>query len=133
MRFIGKRAMWQKRYLIIIVVGLAVFLMVMAQWPILRAQEADPSIGKIQIAPLVHSLNPCEKKKFKANIKNKSGKRLREAKVTWKSTNPTVARVDKNGVVTGVNPGFTFIRAVNGTVKSNATPVFVRDKGVRRC
>ena len=103
-----------------------------------KSKDSQPKkrnflVGKIQISPRVHSLNPCEKKEFGVNVKNKLGKRIRDAKVNWESTNPKVAKVDKNGVVVGVNPGFTFIRAYDGKVKSNSVSVFVRDKGVRRC
>ena len=90
-------------------------------------------VSKIEISPRAHSLNPCETKKFVLNVKNKLGKQIKDARVDWESTNPKVAQVDGSGVVVGVNPGFTFIIARNGKVKSNVTSVFVRDKGVRRC
>jgi hypothetical protein len=94
---------------------------------------SDFLASKIEISPRVHSLNPCEEKKFGVNVKNALGKTIKDPKVTWESTNPNVAKVDENGVVVGVNPGYTFIRAHDGKVKSNASSVFVRDKGTRRC
>lgn len=95
--------------------------------------KPDSSIKKIEISPRVHSLNPCETKKFAASAKNKSGKTIRGARVKWESVNPKIAKVNSDGLVEGVNPGFTFIRAVNGSIRSNVSSVFVRDKGVRRC
>ena len=104
---------------------------------ILVAEEDSPkpdsAIKQIKISPKAHSLNPCETKKFIARVKNKSGKNIKGARVKWESVNPKIAKVDKNGLVEGVNPGFTFIRAVNGSIRSNVASVFVRDKGVRRC
>ena len=93
---------------------------------------ATPSIAKIEISPRAHSLNPCEQKKFSAAVKDNSGRQIKDANVTWESTDPKIATVNKNGVVTGVSPGFTFIRAINGKIKSNSSSLFVRDKQADR-
>ena len=90
------------------------------------------SISKIAVSPRVYSLNPCEEKKFSASVKDGNGRSIKKAKVSWKSTNPDVAKIDGNGTAVGVSPGFTFIRAINGKVKSNPASVFVRDKQVVR-
>jgi DNA polymerase III gamma/tau subunit len=96
------------------------------------AQVATPAIAKIEISPRSHSLNPCEQKKFSAAVKDNSGRQIKEAEVAWESTDPKIATVNKNGVVMGVSPGFTFIRAVNGKIKSNSSSLFVRDKQADR-
>jgi hypothetical protein len=94
---------------------------------------SDFLASKIEISPRVHSLNPCEEKQFGVSVHNALGKTIKDPKVTWESTNPSVAKVGENGVVVGVNPGYTFIRALDGKVKSNVASVFVREKGTRRC
>jgi hypothetical protein len=95
---------------------------------------ATPPIAKIEISPRSHSLNPCEQKKFSASVKDNGGRQIKEAKVTWESTDPKIAAINKSGVVTGVSPGFTFIRAVNGKIKSESSTLFVRDKQAdRKC
>jgi Bacterial Ig-like domain (group 2) len=94
---------------------------------------SDFLVSKIEISPRWHSLNPCEEKQFGVNVKNSLGKTIKDPKVSWESTNPNVAKVDENGLVVGVNPGYTFIRALDGSVKSNVVSVFVREKGTRRC
>lgn len=90
-------------------------------------------VSKVEISPRVHSLNPCEEKKFGVTVKNKLGKTIKDAKVSWESTDPKVAEVKDDGTVVGVNPGYSFIYARDGKVKSNIVSVFVRDKGTRRC
>ena len=90
------------------------------------------SVSKIEISPRTHSLNPCEKKRFSASVKDSGNKRIKDAGVTWRSSNPKVAEIDKNGVAVGVSPGYTFIQAINGNVRSNSVSLFVRDKQVNR-
>ena len=92
------------------------------------------TVSKIEINPRVYSLNPCEEKHFSVSAKDGRGQQMKGVRVSWKSTNPKVAKINKNGVVIGINPGFTFIRATAGGVKSNSASVFVRNKqSPRRC
>lgn len=87
------------------------------------------AVENITTTPKVYSLNPCETKEFKAAVKGKDGKTIKDAKVVWESTDPGVATIDKNGIATGRTPGYTFIRPKVGQVKGEAASLFIRNKG----
>ena len=53
---------------------------------------------------------------------------ITDAKVTYKSSNPAVAEVDKNGLVTAIGPGVATITAevtIDGLTKSDGYPLKV--------
>ncbi|HEY5649678.1 MAG TPA: Ig-like domain-containing protein [Nitrospiria bacterium] len=87
------------------------------------------AVDKITTSPKVYSLNVCESRQFKATVKGKDGKSIKDAKVIWESTNPGVAKIDGEGVVIGVSPGYTFIRPRVGQIKGTAASLFIRNKG----
>jgi hypothetical protein len=93
---------------------------------------ASPSVGTIEVSPKVYALNICETKQMNAIIKDKDGQDVPNAKLDWESTDESVAKVDEKGMVTGLAPGYTFIRATNGKVKSNPVSLFIRDRQVKR-
>lgn len=97
----------------------------------IRAQAPGP-VTAINASPKVYSLNVCEKRQFSASASDAEGMGVKDAKIVWKSTNPEVATVDNEGVVMGVSPGYTFLWAISGKVKSNPISLFIRDKGVDR-
>ena len=86
----------------------------------------------VSASPEFYGLNLCETKKFRAAVKDANGDAVRNVQVRWRSTDPTVATVDKSGVVRAISPGATFIKPIVPKAKSQAASVFVRDKGVKR-
>ena len=96
--------------------------------------QGAPSVGSIEIYPKAYSLNPCETRKYSVTVKDTAGEEIKDISIKWQSTNAEAARVNDQGVATGLSAGYTFIRAIAGGVKSNAASLFIRDKGVpRRC
>lgn len=108
----------------------AALLVVFPLWGEVLNPAWAQTVEKITTTPKVYSLNPCETKEFRATVKGTDGKSIKTAKVIWESTNSSVATVDSKGVVTGRTPGYTFIRPRVGSVKGQASSVFVREKGV---
>jgi c(7)-type cytochrome triheme protein len=100
--------------------------------PLPEAQPASapPAVGDrtVDVQPRVYSLNPCETRQFAAGVTMQSGGPPPE-RVRWESSDPKVARIDAKGVATGIAPGYTFVRAESGGVKSPPASLFVRDKG----
>ena len=90
------------------------------------------SRGTVKASPKFYGLNPCETKKFRAAVKDANGNSVKNPKVRWQSTDPTVATVDSEGLVLAVSPGATFIKPIVSKADSTAASVFVRDKGVKR-
>lgn len=115
-------------------VAKAVLIMGVAVVFSMSAGITRPALGatvdKIKTIPKVYSLNICEKRQFKATVKGKDGKTIKNAKVIWRSTNPSVAKIDRDGVAVGVSPGYTFIQPRVGDVKGTAASLFIRNKGV---
>ena len=60
---------------------------------------------------------------FVVETRDASGNKLTGRRITWTSSNPNIATVDGNGVVTGVNYGSTVIvaRADDATAQTNVT------------
>ena len=90
------------------------------------------SKGTVSAMPKFYGLNPCETKKFSAAVKDANGDTVKNPKVRWQSTDPTVATVDSEGLVMAISPGATFIKPIVSKAISQAASVFVRDKGVKR-
>lgn len=86
----------------------------------------------VSAMPKFYGLNPCETKKFSAAVKDANGNTVKNVKVRWRSTDPTVATVDNEGLVMAISPGATFIKPIVPKAESQAASVFVRDKGVKR-
>lgn len=86
----------------------------------------------VTVNPKFYALNPCEKRQFTATVKDANGEEVKDAKVTWQSTNPAVAKIDEQGIAVAVSPGSTLIKPIMGNVKGEPASLFVRDKGVHR-
>lgn len=61
------------------------------------------------------------------NLKDKNGNILKNQNVTWKSSNSKIAKVDENGLVTGIAKGKATITATacDGTKKTGKVTVYV--------
>jgi hypothetical protein len=81
------------------------------------------------ISPKFYSLNPCERHKFTAEVKDAKGRVLSNAEVFWVSTNPDVAFIDDAGYAIAINPGTTIIHPVIGQAHGEPASLFVRDNG----
>ncbi|MBI3811258.1 MAG: Ig-like domain-containing protein [Nitrospirae bacterium] len=93
---------------------------------------ADASGGAVTVAvnPKFYALNPCEKRQFSATVTGADGQEIKDAKVTWQSTSPEIAKIDEKGVAVALKPGSTMIRPIVSNGKGDPASLFVRDKGV---
>jgi hypothetical protein len=82
------------------------------------------------VTPKFYALNPCEKHKFTAVVKDAKGRVVSKTDVFWVSTNPDVAYIDDQGFAVAINPGSTIIRPVIGQAHGEPASLFVRDNGV---
>jgi len=95
------------------------------------ANLAATSGKSFTISPKFYSLNPCEKHKFTAEVKDAKGRVVSNAEVIWVSTNPDVAFIDDDGFAVAINPGTTIIQPVIGQAHGEPASLFVRDNGGR--
>jgi hypothetical protein len=84
----------------------------------------------IAINPKFYALNPCEKRQFSATVTDADGQEIKDAKVTWQSSSPEVAKIDEKGVAVALKPGATMIKPIVSNGKGDPASLFVRDKGV---
>ncbi len=97
---------------------------------VLLAAKAAESNGSVSINPKFYALNPCEKRQFTASVMNGDGREITDAKVTWQSTDPKVAKIDEKGLAVGIKPGVTMIMAIYGDAEASSSSLVVRDKGI---
>lgn len=81
----------------------------------------DNSVSAVHVNPTGHVLNVGHSKQLVATPVTSSGRIVGDRAPTWTSSNPAVATVDANGMVTAVAGGSTTITASVGTVSGEAT------------
>jgi len=84
----------------------------------------------IAVNPKFYALNPCEKRQFSATVTGADGQEIKDAKVTWQSTSPEIAKIDEKGLAFALKPGSTMIKPIVSNGKGEPASLFVRDKGV---
>jgi len=94
--------------------------------------DSSNSSATVTVNPKFYALNPCEKRQFTATVVGTNGQEIKNAKISWESSNPKVAKVDQRGVVVAIKPGTTMIIPIFGKIKAKPASLFVRDKGVSR-
>lgn len=94
--------------------------------------DTSKSFSTVTVSPKFYALNPCEKRQFTATVFDKNGQEIKDAKISWESSNPKVATIDSKGVATAIKPGTAIIRPKYGKFKTEPASLFVRDKGVSR-
>lgn len=80
-----------------------------------------PPITRVDIEQLRHPLFVGGTRRLTAIARSANGDPRSDGVVTWTSDNPSVARVDAAGVVTGVANGRAVITATSGTGRSTLT------------
>jgi hypothetical protein len=98
---------------------------------VLVADAASPTVT-ISVSPKFYALNPCEKRQFTATVMDADGQEIKDAKVTWQSTTPEIAKIDEKGLAVAIKPGATSIKPIFSNGKGEPASLFVRDKGVAR-
>jgi len=99
---------------------------------IILAADTSNSSTTVTVNPKFYALNPCEKRQFTATVVDTNGQEVKDAKISWESSHPEVAKVDQRGVVVAIKPGTTMIQPIFGSIKAEPASLFVRDKGVSR-
>ena len=80
-----------------------------------------PPIARIDIDSLKHPIVTEGRYKLNGIARSANGDPRSDAVIGWSSDNPSVARVDAAGVVTGVAPGKAVISAASGSAKGSVT------------
>ena len=81
-----------------------------------------PQVESVTVSPSSpQQLTIGEIRLFAATVRTNDGSTLKEAEVTWSSSNTAVVTIDDSGMATAVGVGTAMIRAVSGGVTS--TPV----------
>jgi c(7)-type cytochrome triheme protein len=96
------------------------------------AAAVSGAAGKVELSPKAYSLNPCETRQYSATVSDANGGTVSDAKLTYQSSDPNVASIDATGTAKGLNPGYTFITATHGKIKSGPVSLFIRDKNTPR-
>ncbi len=73
------------------------------------------------------ALLPGESRTMVANCYGDGWEQLESAKVTWSSSDPSIATVDENGCVKAVNTGIAIITALSGSVTDEALALVASD------
>lgn len=97
---------------------------------IILIADASSRGATIAVNPKFYALNPCEKRQFTATVTDANGQEIKDAKVTWQSTNPEIAKIDQQGVAVAIKPGATIIKPSFSNSRGEPASLFVRDKGV---
>jgi hypothetical protein len=99
---------------------------------IILVADTSSRTATISVTPKFYALNPCEKRQFTATVMDADGQEVKDAKVTWQSTNPEIAKIDEKGIAVAIKPGTTAIKPIFSNGKGEPASLFVRDKGVAR-
>jgi len=97
---------------------------------IILVADASSRTSTIAVNPKFYALNPCEKRQFTATVMDAEGREIKDAKVTWQSSNPEIAKIDQQGVAVAFKPGTTLIKPIVSNGNGEPASLFVRDKGV---
>jgi uncharacterized protein YjdB len=85
----------------------------------------NPPVASVAVTLGTQNLVAYQTVQAQAVARDSSGYVLTGESVTWTSSDPTVATVDNNGLVTGVGPGTVNITATAGSVVSSAVGLTV--------
>lgn len=99
---------------------------------IILVADAASRTATISVSPKFYALNPCEKRQFTATVMDADGQEIKDAKVTWQSTSPEIAKIDEKGIAVGIKPGATLIKPIFSNSKGEPASLFVRDQGTDR-
>lgn len=72
------------------------------------------NVAEVQVAPAAVSIKVGERTGLLATAFDRIGNVIPTAKITWTSRNPTIAKVDGNGTVTGLGAGVAIVEAASG-------------------
>ncbi|HSY84912.1 MAG TPA: Ig-like domain-containing protein [Gemmatimonadaceae bacterium] len=87
----------------------------------LAVVAASPAtVASVTVSPATASITAGKTVQLTATLKDSVGNVLGGRAVTWSSSNPTVATVSSNGVVTGVAAGAATISASSGSQQGSA-------------
>lgn len=122
----NKKPLFTKRLLLIVV---AVILLVLIVFLLLKRcgnGGGNFKVDQINLTPTRVNLKIGEQQQIYANVYPSDAN---DSSVYWESADPTIARVDQNGVVTGINNGITTItaKANDGGGAIGSTTVTVGD------
>ncbi len=95
-----------------------------------RVADAASRTATISVTPKFYALNQCEKRQFTATVMDADGQEVKDAKVTWQSTNPEIAKIDEKGLAVAIKPGTTLIKPIYSNGTGESASLFVREKGV---
>lgn len=103
----NKKPLFTKRLLLIVV---AVILLVLIVFLLLKScgNSGNSRVEQITLTPMRVNLKVGEQQQVYANVYPSDAN---DSSVYWESEDPTIASVDQNGVVTGINNGVTTITA----------------------
>ena len=85
-------------------------------------------VSKLELAPPTINIGVGERDRLTASVRDSSGNNLAKT-IAWMSADPSVATVDKDGIIEGKGRGQTTISAAVGSVQSS-TIVSVRNVSV---
>ena len=103
----NRKPLFTKRLLLIVV---AVILLVLIVFLLLKrcGNSGNSKVEQITLTPTRVNLKVGEQQQVYSNVYPEDAK---DSSVYWDSEDPTIASVDQNGVVTGINNGVTTITA----------------------
>jgi uncharacterized protein YjdB len=96
----------------------------------LQITVVNPSVASVTVSATASTVTAFQTLQAQAVAKDASGNALSGQSFTWTSSNPAVATVDGNGLVTGVATGTVMITATAGSVMSNALALTVVNPAV---
>lgn len=99
---------------------------------IVLVADASSRMATISVTPKFYALNQCEQRQFTATVMDADGQEVKDAKVTWQSTDPEIAKIDEKGIAVAIKPGTTLIKPIFSNGKGEPASLFVRDKGTAR-
>ncbi|MEO8879963.1 MAG: Ig-like domain-containing protein [Gemmatimonadaceae bacterium] len=82
-------------------------------------------VASVDIAPPIASTNAATPVQFSATPRDAGGNALTGRVVTWTSSDPTVATIDGNGLLTPVQDGFVTVTATSEGIDSSGSVVSI--------
>jgi peptidoglycan/xylan/chitin deacetylase (PgdA/CDA1 family)/uncharacterized protein YjdB len=83
-------------------------------------ESGSPTIASITLAPQTAAVTVGATQRFTAAAKDEQGKPITGSALTFTSSNPSVATIDKNGVATGIVPGTAEITVSGEGISTSA-------------
>src|SRR5213594_2190514 len=98
------------------------FLLIVLAYP---GAVSAQNIAEVQVAPPSVTIKVGERSGLLATAFDRAGNVIPTVRIIWSSNNVAVARVDKNGTVTGVGGGVAIVEARAGSRKGQAAVLVV--------